>query len=73
MAEADCEFCRRCGLRTCDVCGGVSFEPTDPSGFDMCGTCVADVRWAEMVVRPRRDLAPRDRAGDATPAAPPPS
>jgi len=65
MAEADCTMCRLSGLRICDVCGGVSFEPTDRTGFDMCGTCTARVRWAEMMVRledrPRRDVAPRDR------------
>jgi len=48
MAEADCEFCQRCGLRTCDVCGGVSFEVTSPAGCDVCGRC-----RAAQVVRPR--------------------
>ena len=39
MSEADCELCRLAGLRRCDTCGGVSFEPRTGIGFDVCGFC----------------------------------
>jgi len=47
MADADCEMCRQCGLRTCDVCGGVSFELTWPRWLDVCGNCRRELREPE--------------------------
>ncbi len=36
VADADCDFCRLLGYRSCDVCGGVVLSST----LDVCGYCV---------------------------------
>jgi len=60
MSEADCELCRLAGLRTCDTCGGVSFEPRTGIGFDVCGWCrAATAKGRGEPERPSREAPAR--------------
>ena len=43
MAKADCGFCEALGHRSCDYCGGPTFEPqnryTNALGVEWCHYC----------------------------------
>ena len=56
MGAPHCFMCGLSGYRTCDLCGGVVFDPVDGQ-VDVCGDCLP-VRPARMSGAPK---APRHR------------
>ena len=75
MADGDCETCRRCGLRTCDVCGGVSFGSKWLVELDVCVGCrtagagEAPGSRERHGTRPADGITLRGRADNGTAAA----